>query len=102
MSATDLQDYVGASDLDATYVESCYDQAVVLVDTYVGNFFVPDDVLLRAYLECGSELFHRRSAPNGIAQFGALDGSPIRVARDPLVGVYPIVRHYVNPAGGLA
>ena len=96
MAVSDLQDYVGASGNDAAYVEACYDQAVAMVDTFVGDAFVPDKVLLRAYLECGSELFHRRSAPNGIAQFGALDGTPIRVARDPMIGVYPVLRSYVG------
>jgi hypothetical protein len=96
MAASDLQDYVGASAIDATYVEACYDQAVAMVDEFVGDAFVPDKVLLRAYLEAGSELFHRRSAPNGIAQFGALDGTPIRVARDPMIGVYPLIQRYVG------
>lgn len=96
MAASDLQDYVGASAIDAVYVEACYDQAVAMVDEFVGDAFVPDKVMLRAYLECGSELFHRRSAPNGIAQFGALDGTPIRVARDPMIGVYPLIQRYVG------
>jgi len=96
MAASDLQDYVGASAIDAAYVGACYDQAVAMVDNFVGDAFVPDKVLLRAYLECGSELYHRRSAPNGIAQFGALDGTPIRVARDPMIGVYPLLQRYVG------
>jgi hypothetical protein len=96
MAASDLLAYVGASSNDAAYVESCYNEAVELVSQYVGDRAVPATVLLRAYLECGSELFHRRSAPNGIAQFGALDGTPIRVARDPMIGVYPLLVRYVG------
>ncbi len=96
MAASDLLDYVGASATDSAFVTACYDQAVAMVDLFVGDNFVPDKVLLRAYLECGSELFHRRSAPNGIAQFGALDGTPIRVARDPMIGVYPLLQRYTG------
>jgi len=53
-------------------------------------------VLERAYLEVGSELFHRRSAPNGVMQFTTLDGSAIRVARDPMVGAYPLLKRFVG------
>ena len=51
----------------------------------------------RAYLECGSELYHRRSAPNGIAQFTSYDGSPMRIARDPMTPVYALLRRYISP-----
>lgn len=61
---------------------------------------VPAAVLDRAYLEAGSELYHRRQAPNGIAQFATPDGNPVRVARDPLVGVYPLITPYLG--GGFA
>ena len=54
----------------------------------------------RAVLEVGSELFHRRNAPNGVAQFAALDGAPIRVARDPMVAARPLLSPYLG--GGFA
>jgi len=58
---------------------------------------VPATALLRARIECGSELFHRRSAPNGIAQFATLDGgSAVRVARDPMIAAYPILTPWVG------
>lgn len=96
MAVQDLIDYVGASDLDAAYVESCYLEATELVSQFVGEVAVPSTVLERAYLEVGSELYHRRSAPNGIAQFGALDGAPIRVARDPMVGAIPLLQRFTG------
>lgn len=97
----ELKDYVGAGTPDDDFVASCWDEAQALVDEYIGDAVVNADVLNRAYLECGSELYHRRSAPNGVAQFATLDGgSAIRVARDPLVGVYPLVARWM-PAGGL-
>lgn len=96
-----LKDYVGATTPDDDFVSACWDEAQALVNAYIGSAVVDADVLNRAYLECGSELYHRRSAPNGVAQFATLDGgSAIRVARDPLVGVYPLVARYM-PNGGL-
>lgn len=97
----ELRDYVGASGVDNDFVEHCFDEATALVDAYVGDAVVDADALIRAVLECGSELYHRRSAPNGVAQFATLDGgSAIRVARDPMVGAYPILARWM-PAGGL-
>jgi hypothetical protein len=92
-----LKAYVGAPDSDNTFVSACWDEAHALVDKFCGTVVVPAVVLNRAKVECGSELYHRRSAPNGIAQFATLDGgSSVRVARDPLVGVYPLLQPYVG------
>jgi predicted Zn-dependent peptidase len=96
MTATDLQAYVGASTSDISYVTDCFDEATALVIQFVGKSYVPKSIVDRAVLEVGSELYHRRSAPNGIAQFGALDGAPIRVARDPMVGAYPLLQRYMT------
>lgn len=95
MIATDLQEYVGAPDSDAAFVEQCWDEATALVNQYVGDETIPVAVLDRAFLEVGSELYHRRQAPNGIAQFASMDGSPVRVARDPMVGAYPILNRFM-------
>lgn len=92
-----LKDYVGSTTPDDAFVEACWDEAVALVTKFVGTATVNADVLVRAYVECGSELFHRRSAPNGVAQFATLDGgAAIRVARDPMVGAYPILTPWVG------
>ncbi|NTW39350.1 MAG: hypothetical protein HGA44_05575 [Cellulomonadaceae bacterium] len=77
------------------FVVQCWAEAGALVGAYVGTATLPQAVLHRARLEVGSELFHRRQAPNGVAQFAALDGAPVRVARDPMVGAYPILNRYV-------
>lgn len=100
MTAADLKAYVGASTTDA-FVETCWVEAEELVTQYVGpTTFVPEPVLRRACLEVGSELYHRREAPNGVAQFATLDSAPIRVARDPMVGAYPILNRFTG--GGFA
>lgn len=92
-----LKAYVGAPSSDDTFVTACWDEATALVTKFVGTKTVPATVLLRAKIECGSELFHRRSAPNGIAQFATLDGgSAVRVARDPMIAAYPLLVPYVG------
>jgi len=97
MTAAQLKSYVGAPDSDTTFVTACWDESVALITKFVGTATVPATVLLRARIECGSELFHRRSAPNGIAQFATLDGgSAVRVARDPMIAAYPILTPWVG------
>lgn len=96
MAWTDLKNYVGAPDSDDAFVETCFDDASSMVSAFVGQTYVPNNVVTRATLEVGSELYHRRSAPNGIAQFSTFDGSPIRVARDPMIGAYPLLNRYVG------
>ena len=96
MAWTDLKSYVGAPDSDDAFVETCYDDASTLVLRFIGQTYVPSDILTRATLEVGSELYHRRSAPNGIAQFSTFDGTPIRVARDPMIGAYPLLNRFVG------
>lgn len=100
MTAVDLQAYVGSPDGDAGFVADCWAQAQDLVTAFVGMTVVPEAALKRACLEVGSELYHRRSAPSGISQFASPDGTPMRVARDPMVGAYPILRRYMP--GGFA
>ena len=95
MDWTDLKAYVGASSNDDAYVEECWDTSKDLVASYIASTKVPVGVLKRCYLEVGSELFHRRSAPMGISQYSAYDGAPIRIARDPLAGVYPLLNRYM-------
>lgn len=102
VTVTDLSAYVGdARGHSAAFVEACLDQAVVLVDTYVAGAPVPAGVLDRAYLEVGSELFHRKNAPSGIqAQYSDTMAVAPRLARDPMTGTYPLLARYVG--GGFA
>lgn len=95
MDWTDLKAYVGASSNDDAYVEECWDIAQDLVSSYIRSAKIPTYVLKRAYIEVGSELFHRRNAPMGVSQYATYDGTPINTARDPLVGVYPLLNRYM-------
>lgn len=74
---------------DAEFIGECVDQALALVgqacrDAGGQLADVPDEIRSRAAIEAGSELFHRRAAPNGISQFAAPDGGQLRIARDPM------------------
>ena len=94
----DLQAYIG-TDETGDFINSCLTAGEALVDNYIGAIeTVPSDIHDQGVLICASELFHRRSAPNGIAQFASLDGSPVRVAKDPMGAVYPLLMPYVGYA----
>lgn len=95
MNSDNLKEYVGASTTDDAYVAECWETAQDLVLGYANSYDVPVSVLERCFLEVGSELFHRRSAPMGIAQYASYDGTPLRIARDPLIGAYPILNKYM-------
>jgi hypothetical protein len=95
MDYTDLKAYVGAPDSDNDFVEECWDTAKDLIASYVQSAKIPANVLKRSYLEVGSELFHRRNAPMGVSQYATYDNAPVRVQRDPLVGVYPLLNRYM-------
>lgn len=91
-----LREFVGASNSDDAFVEACWGEALSLVDKAIGSATtVPDNIHHRAALECGSELYHRRSAPLGVSQFASVDGSAIRIARDPMVGAIRILKPFL-------
>lgn len=100
VTAADLKGYVNASAVDDAFLTSCLATATAMVVQYVGGAEVPENARDRAVLEVSSELFHRRQAPNGIAQFATPDASPVRVARDPMLGAYPILNRWMG--GGFA
>jgi hypothetical protein len=96
MTYEDLKTYVGAKDGSDAYVIACYEDATALVEAFIGTSVVPASAKDRAILETGSELFHRKNAPNGLAQFQGFDGAaPVRIARDPMVGAYPILSRWM-------
>lgn len=94
----ELADYVGTDVLD-DFLHSCLDAGNAHVGRFIGDVdTVPNEVHRQAIFICSSELFHRRSAPNGISQFAAMDGTAVRVARDPMTAVYPLLQPYVGYA----
>lgn len=96
VTLADLQAYIGTEET-GSFIQSCLDSGTAQVANYVGVITtVPDEIHRQGTLICSSELFHRRSAPNGIAQFASMDGSAIRVAKDPMGAVYPLLLPYVG------
>lgn len=91
-----LKTYVNANDEDDSLVQWAFDEAVVLVTSFVGTAPVPSTIMGRAILETGAALFHRRQNQSGIAGYRG-DGSPIFSAKDPMNSVYPMLRRWVLP-----
>lgn len=93
-----FREYVGTDEV-SDFVDTCLESGLALVTRLVGTKTVPSSVLDEATLIASSELFHRRSAPNGISQFATMDGNaPVRVSRDPLTAVTPILLPFLGYA----
>lgn len=92
--------YVGdTKESSSAYVEQCAAEARRMVEDHTGTAEVPPEILNRAVLEVGAELYHRKTAPSGMKQFATeFGGSPVRIARDPMVAARPLLAPYV-PAG---
>ena len=96
VTLSDLQSYIG-TDESGEFIQTCLTAGTKLVENYIGEIVsVPDSIKDQAVLIASSELFHRRSAPNGIAQFASMDGQPVRVGKDPLAAVYPLLLPFVG------
>ena len=91
----EFKEYIGTEE-SSDFIEQALDAGHALVDNYQGDATVPADLHKIAVFQCASEIYHRRSAPNGIAQFASMDGSPVRVAKDPMSSVYPLLLPYVG------
>jgi hypothetical protein len=94
----DLTTYVGAQigGVDEHFIQNhCWTPAVSLVDTFIGTATVPAAIRTRAIMECGAELYNRRSAPGGIAQFASFDQAPMRLARDSMTRSYDLLSPFV-------
>ena len=98
---TDLKAYVNAPTADDTFVQQCWTEAIALVSKFVGTATVPLTIADRARIEVGQELYNRRAAPNGIAQYATFEGTTVqRVARDAMQGAYPLLQPYVGQGIG--
>ncbi|MDR1393456.1 MAG: hypothetical protein LBJ62_05770 [Bifidobacteriaceae bacterium] len=85
------------------FITECFDQASALVNGVADTARLidpekplPDYVRARCVVEVGNELYHRRAGASG-TQLGP-DGvmAELRLARDPLSPVYPMLgRHLV-------
>lgn len=73
-------------------------EARALVARYVGAATPPPEITNLAIIEVAADLFHRKSARNGVMDLGGTDLAPFRIARDPMKAAYPILAPFV-PAG---
>jgi len=97
VTLAEFQAYVGTE--ETTFPQECLNSGTALVERYIGEVVgVPASIKDQSVLIASSELFHRRSAPNGVAQFASFVGSPIRVAKDPMNAVYPLLMPYTGYA----
>ena len=95
VTVAQLQSYIGTKET-GSFIEGCLASGLSLVNNYIGSSDVPVSIKDQAVLICASEIFHRKSAPQGVAQFAALDGQPIRVAKDPMNAVYPLLLPFIG------
>jgi len=96
VTLADLQAYIGTEE-SGDFITGCLTSGQKLVENYVGTVVsVPTEIVDQATLIVSSELFHRRSAPNGIAQFASMDGQPVRMGKDPMTAAYPLLLPFVG------
>lgn len=95
VDAAAVIEYIGGNESDESFVTQCIAVASLTIEHLVADR-APGEIKDRAILELSSELFHRKSAPQGVAQFQTFDGSVIRIARDPATGIYPLLRPYMG------
>lgn len=95
-----LSQFVGAGAPDE-YITACAMEAADMIATHasaqIGD--IPASVLRRAVLEVGADLYHRRTARNGVAGFEDTDlaPAPFRINRDPMAPARPILAPYLRP-----
>jgi len=87
--------YIG-TDEDSTFVDECLTAGHALVTKFIGTATVPVAVHDNAVLMASSELFYRRQSPQGVTQFAAMDGNPIRAAKDPMNAARELLRPYTS------
>lgn len=97
-----LARYCNVTDSGAReYLAECWENGVALVANYIGSTVVPRPLLRRACLVVASELYHQASAPGGVMQqFLDVGAQPVRMARNPMVGAYPLLDPFMP--GGFA
>lgn len=98
VTTADVAAYVSSTqEKDIPFISDSLAEAEALVSDYVGEAVVPAVVLDRSVLEVAADLYYRKSAPSGLKQFATeYGGSAVRIARDPLQGVYPLLSRYVG------
>lgn len=85
----------GATEEVRAQLETHVKTAAQLIDRHIGTAYVPREILTEAIIIAAGELHTRRKSPGGVfAAFGDQE-APIRLARDPLTLVYPLLRPFL-------
>jgi hypothetical protein len=90
VTTEDADEFISTTGTVASHLAT----AKVLVDDYVGDVDVPQEVLDNAYLQLAQELQLRQRSPGGVSSFAGAE-VPTRVARDAMTSIYPLLDHYV-------
>ncbi len=96
ISVAELRGYIGSPEADDTFLEECIDSATALLDTYIDGAEVPTAIYKQCELIVSGDLYQRRNSPQGLSQFAAMDGQPVRVPKDVLSGVYPLLNRFIE------
>ena len=92
-----FKDYIGTKDA-SDFPQLCLTSGHQLVTNKVKGYAVPAQIHDQAVLMVASELFHRRSAPNGITQFADFGGNAVRLGKDPMAPAYALLLPYIGYA----
>ena len=96
VSVDDLRSYINAPDSDDEFLAQCLDTSYELLASYLDGNIAPPAVFDQAHLIAASDTYMRRSSPQGLSQFASTGEAPIRVPKDVLNGVYPLLQQYVE------
>jgi hypothetical protein len=91
----DLADYVGAAPTEPL-LPLVHASSLKMIDDYLGprgKAKCPTSVYDLATLELGSNLWVRRNSPGGITSWASGD-VPVRLARDAMLSVAPMLARY--------
>ena len=80
-------------------VQLAASQGLAMVTKHLGvaASAIPDVIGKLAVVEAGAAVYYRRTARNGIASFGNGEVMPMRISKDPMSTVYPILAPYAAP-----
>jgi hypothetical protein len=95
LTIEDFRAYVG-TDEDSDFVTACLEAGGSLVSAFIGDAEVKEEIVDNAVLMCSAEIFYRRQSPQGVTQFAAMDGSPVRAAKDPMNAARELLRPFVS------
>lgn len=106
VTAEDFAKYLNQGAVEAG-MDDALATATAAVDEYVranvpSDLPVPTPILDQAVIEAASNLWDRRNAPGGQLTAGYADpdvGAPVRVSRDLLAPVRPLLAQWVTPLG---